>query len=155
MINYRRLLLPIIIGLVVLLVGGLVWFCYWRQPCFQGGYQLDLPDGQMAEVGLLTTKKQKQLGFSHQEQPCLDCGLLFVWPVLSQPKMVMREMLFSLDFVWLRDRQIVQLTENVVPEDKQPLTNYQPSQPIDVVLEVPAGFIQRHNLQVGQSLNWR
>jgi len=154
MMKHRFSLLIIVVGAIILSLGGMAWYC-WHQTCFHGGHQLYLPDGQTANVGLLTDKKHQQRGFSYQNQPCLDCGLLFVWPVLLQPTMVMREMSFALDFVWLRDKQIVQIIENAAPEGQRPLINYQPAQPVDAVLEVPAGFVQRHNLQIGQFLSWR
>ena len=154
MIKQYRWLLIVLAIIAVLLVGGLAWRC-WSKPCFKGGHKLILPDGQSAEVGLLSSNKQRYRGFSRQEQPCPDCGLLFIWPVLLQPTMVMREMRFPLDFVWLRDKQIVQLTENAAPEGRQVLYQYQPDQPVDTVLEVPAGFVRRHDLQVGQSIDWR
>lgn len=151
--RYRWLLIVFTVS-ASFLVGSLAWHC-WYNPCFKSGHTLTLSDGQSVQVGLLTDNKQRYRGFSRQEQPCPDCGLLFIWPVLLRPTMVMRDMLFPLDFIWIRDKQIIQLTENVSPEKTQPWTEYQPDQPVDVVLEVPTGFVQRHNLQVGQSVDWR
>jgi len=61
-----------------------------------------------------------------------------------------------LDLVWLRDKQIVQLTFNIQPEEgeESQLTKYTASEPVDSVLEVPAGFAGRHNLKIGQFVDW-
>ena len=141
--------------LIIVILGGVV---YWgnRRPVFRGEYKLFSANQKfLGNIDILTDKRHQYRGFSRQDQPCPDCGLLFIWPILSQPTMVMREMNFALDFIWLRDRQIVQFTENAAPEGHNPQIKYRPDQPIDAVLEMPSGFISRHNLQVGQFLNWQ
>ena len=149
-----RVLVIALLALVVA-IGGIIYFCN-RRPVFHGDYQLFSSKGRpIAKIEILSDKQQQYQGFSRQVEPCPACGLLFIWPVLLQPTIVMRKMTFALDLVWLRDQQIVQFTENAAPEGKKPKVDYQPNQPVDAVLEVPAGFIHRHNLQVGQSLTWR
>ena len=149
-----------IISLVVaIIIGGLV-YGYYHQPqpssTFNGQYQLLTADQQViGQIDILTTEQQHYQGFSYQQQPCPDCGLLFIWPTLSRPIMVMRHMNFALDFIWLRDQEIIQLTTNAPPEGANPQIQYQPNQPVNAVLEMPAGFIDRHNLQIGQSLHWQ
>ena len=141
--------------LAVVILGGVIYFCN-RRPVFRGEYKLFSVSQQfLGNIDVLTDKRQQYRGFSRQNQPCPDCGLLFIWPILAQPTMVMRDMSFALDFIWLRDRQIVQFTENAAPEGHNPQIEYQPDQPVDAVLEMPSGFIRRHNLQIGQSLSWR
>lgn len=150
--NYLRFWWVILI--IVIPLSLLIWF--WpNQSSFTSDYQLILPNGQIAKIRLLTTQQDKYTGFSNQDRPCADCGLLFVWPTLLQPIMVMREMRFPLDFIWLKDKQIIQLTSDVQPESGPDFIKYQSDRPVDAVLEMPAGFIYRHNLQIGQSLDWR
>lgn len=153
MIKGRSVIVVLLFAIVI--IAGIFYFCGQR-PVFRGEYKLFLADNKfIGNIDVVTDKKQQYRGFSRQPQPCPDCGLLFIWPVLLQPTMVMREMNFSLDFIWLRDGQMVQFIENAAPEGKNPQVDYQPNQPVDAVIEVPAGFIRRHNLQIGQSLTWR
>lgn len=146
--------------IIILIIIGIIVYGLWRAnhrgPRFMADSELVLPDGSQVQIALLTTKAEKYRGFSGMRQPCPDCGLLFVWPALYQPVIVMRDMLFPLDLVWLRDKQIVQLTLNIQPEEgeESELTKYEPSEPIDAVLEVPAGFAGRHNLKIGQFVDW-
>lgn len=143
----------LIIGIIVSLVG-----CYFvlfqTKSSYRFEHKLSLPDGQQAQVSILKTAKQQYQGFSHEEKPCDDCGLLFVWPESSQRAMVMRDMKFPLDFIWLNNRQIVRLDKMAMPEGETPLKQYQ-AEEVSAVLEMPAGFIDRHHLVIGQSLDWR
>ncbi len=153
--NRHWWLVIIFLVIIAALVYG-VWWASQRGPSFKADGELVLPNGSEVQIAILTTKADKYRGFSKMHQPCPDCGLLFVWPVLSQPTIVMRDMLFPLDLVWLRDKQIVQLTLNIQPEEgeESQLTKYTASEPIDSVLEVPAGFAGRHNLKIGQFVDW-
>jgi len=151
----NRYWLVIILVVIVALIGG-VWWASHRGPSFKADGELVLPNGSRVQIAILTTKAEKYRGFSKMHQPCPDCDLLFVWPVLSQPTIVMRDMLFPLDLVWLRDKQIVQLTLNIQPEagEESQLTKYMANEPVDAVLEVPASFVGRHNLKIGQFVDW-
>lgn len=142
----------LIIGIVVSLIG-----CYFvllqTKPLYRFDHELSLPNNQRARVSILKTTKQQYQGFSYEEKPCDDCGLLFVWPESAQRAMVMRNMKFPLDFVWLNNHQIVQLDKMATPEGEKPVKEYR-AQEVSAVLEMPAGFIERHNLVIGQSLDW-
>lgn len=140
--------------IVIILLVSVIW-SWPDRSSFIGDHQLILPNGRLAKIKILTTQESKYLGFSNQARPCSDCGLLFVWPDLFRPTMVMREMRFPLDFIWLKDKQIVQLLTGVPPDSGPNFIEYQSEQPVNAVLEMPAGFIRRHNLQIGQSLDWR
>ncbi|HNW55981.1 MAG TPA: DUF192 domain-containing protein [bacterium] len=143
----------LIIGIIVSLV-GCCFVLFKTKPLYQFDHELLLPDRQRAQISILKTSKQQYQGFSHEEKPCDDCGLLFVWSEPAQRAMVMRNMKFSLDFIWLNNRQIVQLDKMAMPEGEKPVKEYQ-SEQVSAVLEMPAGFIDRHNLVIGQSLDWR
>ena len=61
----------------------------------------------------------------------------------------MKEMNFPLDIIWLDSEQkIIDIRSNLQP-DSYPKT-FSPNQPAQYVLEVPAGFAQNHNLNLGQ-----
>ena len=61
-----------------------------------------------------------------------------------------QDMNFPLDIIWLENGQIADITENAT-EDFDPLAPvfYQPNVPVRYVLEVNAGFVQKHNLKIG------
>lgn len=78
-------------------------------------------------------------------------GMLFKFPNPSFWQFWMKDMTFALDFVWIKDGKIVELTSDVPPpaqsnNEPEILT---PHEPIDWVLEVDAGFAKNNNLQIG------
>jgi uncharacterized membrane protein (UPF0127 family) len=84
--------------------------------------------------------------------------MLFVFAQPQRVQFWMKDMKFNLDFVWLRNLQIVQLTENVpAPATGTPTTSlptFSADQPVDMVLEMPQGSIQKLKLKVGGTLKW-
>lgn len=93
-------------------------------------------------------------GLSGKDKLAINEGMLFKFQKASFWQFWMKDMTFALDFVWIKDGKIVELTQNVAPPSK---TNNQPQiltprQPVDQVLEVDAGFISAHNLQIGDSV---
>ena len=111
-----------------------------------------LPDGLTIMIEVADTDAERRQGLSGRESLQEETGLLFIHETKSIPSYWMNGMLISLDFVWLNDGVVVDLTENVPPEDP-PVSFYSPSGLVDTVLEVNAGFIEKHSLSVGDYLD--
>jgi len=79
-------------------------------------------------------------------------GMIFIFSSRGQHTMVMRDMKFAIDIVWLDGYQIVDIAPSVQPEpgktDGQ-LTPYFSRLPSDMVLELPAGFAQANGVKIG------
>ena len=57
---------------------------------------------------------------------------------------------FSLDIIWFDENQkIVEIVLFAEQEGAVPQKIYQPGRPAKYVLEVAAGFVEKHNLQNG------
>ncbi len=80
-------------------------------------------------------------------------GMAWIYDQAGEYQFWMKDMLIPLDFVWIDQGQIVDLTANVAPpapgQGTLGLNIYQPKQPVSVVLEVKAGFIAQHHLSIG------
>lgn len=75
-------------------------------------------------------------------------GMLFIFDTPSRWGMWMREMKYSLDIVWLdSEKRIVYIAENVSP-DTYPKV-FLPEKDALYVVELPAGFVDRHNVGLG------
>ncbi len=60
----------------------------------------------------------------------------------------MRGMQFSIDIIWIsRGGEIVDLRERIVPRWYPQV--FMPTQPVRYVLEVPAHFISKHDVSIG------
>jgi uncharacterized membrane protein (UPF0127 family) len=79
-------------------------------------------------------------------------GMLFILPSLEVQSFCMRDMRFPIDFIWLVPGRVAGLTKNVSPQDQQAC--YNSPEPVNYVLEVPAGFCDRYGVQVGDPVSW-
>ncbi len=84
-----------------------------------------------------------------------DEGMLFKFDRAEVYPFWMKDMNFALDFLWIKEGVVVQINENVLPPnetDNKPLI-VSPKEPIDSVLEINAGFVSTHGIQVGDTVN--
>lgn len=85
-------------------------------------------------------------------------GMLFLFPKTEQHAIVMRNMRFPLDIVWLQQGVVVDLAKNVPVEPgvgEQGLTTYPARLPSNMVLELPAGQAESLGLRIGDKLSVR
>ena len=81
-------------------------------------------------------------------------GMLFDFPAGTQPAIWMRNMLISLDLVFVAaDGRIAHLFERVPPCADLPCAIYQAEAPLRWVLELPAGSVDTLGLKVGDNLD--
>ena len=84
-------------------------------------------------------------------------GMLFVFPNKTRTTFWMKDMKIPLDIIWVADHKVVFIHENVpLPEPGTTINNlkrYYPNDPIDHVIEVNAGFVQAHNIKIGDPVN--
>ncbi len=108
-------------------------------------------------VEVADTNEVRAKGLSGRESLGESSGMLFVFDEKDvTPVFWMKGMLIPLDFIWIEGGKIVQIDKEVVkpaadtPDDK--LKTYSPVKPVDYVLEVNAGFTDKNNIKVGDSV---
>ena len=100
-------------------------------------------------IEIKNTPEERQQGLSNREKLPENQGVLFIFNQPAQHSFWMKNMLFDLDFIWIKDNKVVDLTENVpAPKNNQPPVSIKPKSPVDKVLEINAGFIKKHNLKI-------
>lgn len=93
--------------------------------------------------------KQTQ-GLSNRPYLSEEQGMLFIFNRHFKPVFWMKDMRFPLDIIWISDGIIVDITSNIpAPQSGQPLKQYFPSQPVNYVLEVNAGWSAKNNIKIG------
>lgn len=103
-------------------------------------------------VEIAQTQVEQQRGLSGRINLAPNAGMLFIFSAPGQYRFWMKDMAFPLDFLWLRSGTIIEITSNVpVPTSSVPLF-YQPSQPIDMVIEVNSGWAAQHAIMPGQTI---
>lgn len=92
---------------------------------------------------------QKEVGLSKIKSLSFDSGMVFPMGKKEYYRFWMKEMLFPIDIIWIDGNRIVDITQNVQPENKPPLTIYTPKKPVNYVLEVNSGYTKRYNIKIG------
>lgn len=141
--------LILLVAVTLLAVGSMIYNSLWKKATIKIG-------GQEMYVLVADNYKHQVKGWSDRKDMGKYGGMLFVFPDLGQHAMVMRDMLFPLDIVWFNGGKIIDIAPNLppeksgVPEDK--LVIYRARTDSDMVLEVPAGFMQKNGLKIGDSI---
>ena len=104
------------------------------------------------QAEVVFTPEKLYLGLSRRPTLPEGRGLLFLMPGTEVQTFCMRDMRFPLDFLWLVAGRVAGITKNVSPQDQQ--AAYCSPVPVKYVLEVPAGFCDRHGLKVGDPATW-
>lgn len=127
-----------------------------------GGNQTKISQVQIGQtlvnIELADTPEKRAQGLGGRDYLPVDTGMLFVYPKADRYKFWMKGMKIPLDFVWIKDDRVVQLMNNILaptagqPDNELPI--YQPDVEADKVLELNAGFNQRHNIQVGDPVQY-
>jgi uncharacterized protein len=120
-------------------------------------YTIPLQVGmQQLLVQIADTDFARGQGLSGRERLADNLGMLFDFRNTSQthPGFWMKEMKFNLDIIWINKGKIIGITPEV-PAPKaaaDSLPNYYPPSPVDMVLEVNAGWSAAHNIKVGDEV---
>ena len=155
---------PAVVGAIFLAVLTSAWLLWpalrsWIDPLSS------LHDGETVGVYIgngvinaetaVSREKQYQ-GLSDRTSLAENSGMLFIFAQPARYYFTMRGMEFPLDFIWISDDKVVDLTANVAQPTggKKPVL-ISPDHPVNMVLEVNAGTIDRFKVAVGDSVKIR
>ena len=108
------------------------------------------------EVTVANTDKTRTKGYSNHPEINYNEGLLFVFDQPDRYPFWMKDMLFDLDFIFIKDKRVVYLLENIrAPINNDDQIEYAISpKPFDQLLEVRAGFIEKYQIEINDSLSF-
>jgi hypothetical protein len=116
--------------------------------------QLTLPNGRAVTLERAVTPRQRSLGLMFRPALARDHGMLFIFPEPDRHTIWMKNMMLSIDILWLdAARRIVHLEANVPPCQYDPCLVYQPPTPARYVIELAAGVAAQAGLRVGITLS--
>ncbi len=108
-------------------------------------------------IEIADTQGKRSKGLGGRQSLASDSGMLFIFPKEDFYSFWMKGVKFPLDFIWIRGNKIIDITENVqapiAGEKNENLPIYQSKESIDKLLEVNAGFVTRHGIKIGNTLN--
>ncbi len=134
--------------LIAISVGYRIYGAFWTKATIKFGKQ-------ELHVLVADTPNHRFKGWSDKKDMGEYDGMLFVFPTSDRYGMVMRDMRFPLDIIWLYNNTIVDIAPNLPPEPGLPeeqLTVYKPRAEATLVLEVPAGFMERTGIKIGDRM---
>ena len=105
-------------------------------------------------VTVTQTKEEKARGLMGVSSLENNSGMLFILEPNSQPPFWMKNMLISIDIIWINDGQITQIHENLPPlKEGETPRFYIANDPVDYALEVPSGWAKENNIEAGTSVD--
>ncbi len=107
---------------------------------------------QDLQVLVASTPSHRYKGLSKRKDLGEYDGMLFVFSVPDKYGFVMRDMNFSLDIIWLNRGVVVDIAKNLSPLNQDFI--YYPRAKANLVLELPAGWVDKNNLKIGDELYW-
>lgn len=102
-------------------------------------------------VEIADSDAKLEKGLSFHKPLSDDEGMFFVFENPGSYGFWMKDMTFDLDFIWIYNGHVVDLTENVSHNNQERI--YQPKLPVTEVLEINAGFVKRNGIKVGDLVN--
>lgn len=103
-------------------------------------------------VELAQTAKQWEDGLAGRRDLGDIDGMLFIFSRYHIPIFWMKGVEFPLDMIWISDGRVVDITHNASVELSDKLPTYSPKSPINMVLEISAGWAKENNLVIGDLL---
>jgi len=142
-------LVKLSLGLALLFLAALCFLNHFYS--WQGNKIETISIGEKIEIKAekVVSDQKRYQGLSGRDSLCKNCGMLFIMPETAQQVFSMRGMRFGLDFIWIKDGQIVALNKNVPWNYSGKIIADYPS---EQVLEVLSGTCDKYGIEVGDKL---
>ena len=101
-------------------------------------------------VELATSTAAVQKGLSGRTSLASDHGMFFVFEKPNRYRFWMPDMHFPIDIIWIMNNKVVDIEHDISQEfDPKNPHIYIPSEPVQHILEVNAGFAKKHHIRIG------
>ena len=110
----------------------------------------------VVNVDVADTPEKRKQGLSGRESLASDSGMLFIFDKPTKAGFWMKVMKIAIDLIYINDKKVVDIIKNATPpapgQKDEDLPIYVPNQEINMVLEINAGFVDSHNIKVGDMI---
>ncbi len=110
--------------------------------------------GAMINAEIADTPAVQEKGLSGRQSLAENSGMLFIFPAADNYSFWMKDMNFGLDFIWINDNTVTEITSDVMPSALEPLDIFVSKEKADKVLEVNAGTAKRLDINVGDIIEF-
>jgi uncharacterized protein len=111
-------------------------------------------NNQTVTVELADTPTQQVQGLADRASLPAGQGMLFVFPDYQIRSFWMQGMQFPIDIVWISNDRVSGFVTNVPIPTDEPLATYLSDQPVNYVLELHAGWVAEHQIEVGDTVTY-
>jgi len=108
--------------------------------------------GVTVTAEVVESPQKLYLGLSYRKTLPQDGGMLFILPSAEIQEFCMRGMRIAIDIIWIGEGFVAGFEKNVAPHDPRVLAS---PKPVKYVLEVPAGFCDRHKIAAQDQVVFR
>jgi uncharacterized membrane protein (UPF0127 family) len=106
----------------------------------------------LADVELAQTTEQLKSGLSNRKFLGENHGMLFVFENAGKHSFWMKDMNFPVDIIWIdSDNKVIDITKDAQPCGLDECEIYRAPSAVKYVLELPAGFSQKHSIETGKA----
>lgn len=105
-------------------------------------------------IEIADSAQERAMGLSGRDSLAQDAGMLFLFEEFSFPAFWMRNMKFPLDMVWIAGDRIVDLSKNVPPPSSDSMPSYSSRKPVNKVLEINAGLVEKYDIRIGDKIEF-
>jgi uncharacterized membrane protein (UPF0127 family) len=103
-------------------------------------------------IEVADTNEKRSKGLGYRDSLPQDNGMLFTFDEARPWPFWMQGMRFPLDYIWIREEKVVDLSKNVPTQTEQNPVYVTPKENITSVLEVNAGWIDKNNIKIGDKV---
>ncbi|PIT87346.1 MAG: hypothetical protein COU31_03280 [Candidatus Magasanikbacteria bacterium CG10_big_fil_rev_8_21_14_0_10_40_10] len=143
--SFKKIHLALLCLMLLFALSIKVYSYYWPKALVQ-------INDQTLRVLVADTARHQFTGLSNRSGLGKFDGMLFIFDSSARHTMVMRDMKFSLDIIWLDNYKVVDIAPNLLPQPNKTeaqLTKYSARALSNMVLELPAGSAQKYGLKIG------
>lgn len=114
--------------------------------------------GHKLSVEIADTPEKKEKGLSGRKSLAENSAMIFPYNPPERVVFWMPDMNFPIDIVYLNNNQVVEIYKQVpnfpadTPRDQLP--RYPSRFPVNLVIELPAGWSDSHNLKIGDTVQY-
>jgi len=116
-------------------------------------------NGQTFLVEVATDSAVQKKGLSARDSLAASQGMLFAYPAKSILSFWMIDMRFNIDLLWINDDIVIGIEKNMlVPApgtQDEDLLIYSSPEPVNRVLEINAGLVDKYGLKIGDKLEYK
>lgn len=152
-LSYRGFLW-LVSGLTIFILAGVAILTFWVVSNDSASKKVVVEiRGSSVSAVLAESPGERERGLAGRTFICESEGMLFKTEKPELQVFWMKGMLIPIDIIWIRDGVVIGAETYVVPPlvaaADVSLARYSSPLPVDQVLEVPAGFVERHGILPG------